>query len=48
MIIDERQRTLAKTLVRYSCDLQPGENVLIEASGVPYAFVNLIVPKLFV
>ena len=35
MISDERQRILAKNLVTYSCEVQPGENVLIEASGVP-------------
>ena len=33
MISDERQRILAKNLVTYSCEVQPGENVLIEASG---------------
>ena len=47
MIVDERQRILAKNLVHYSCEVQPGENVLIEASGVPYQFVNLIVREVF-
>ena len=47
MISDERQRILAKNLVNYSCEVQPGENVLIEASGVPYQFVNLLVKEVF-
>ena len=47
MISDERQRLLAKNLVNYSCEVQPGENVLIEASGVPYQFVNLLVKEVF-
>ena len=47
MISDERQKILAKNLVNYSCEVQPGENVLIEASGVPYQFVNLLVKEVF-
>ena len=47
MITDERQKILAKNLVNYSCEVQKGENVLIEASGVPYQFVNLIVKEVY-
>ena len=31
--MDPRNRTLAEQIVSYSLDLQPGENVLIEAQG---------------
>lgn len=47
MIVDKRQRQLAKNLVNYSCEVQKGDNVLIEASGVPYQFVNLLVEEVF-
>ena len=47
MISDERQKILAKNLVNYSCEVHPGENVLIEASGVPYQFVNALVKEVF-
>lgn len=47
MISDERQKILAKNLVNYSCEVQKGENVLIEASGVPYQFVNLLVKEVY-
>ena len=47
MITDKRQRLLAKNLVNYSCEVQKGENVLIEASGVPYQFVNLLVQEVY-
>ena len=40
---DARHRRLADTLTRYSCDLQPGETVLIEATDVPEAFVRALV-----
>ena len=36
MIEDPRIRALARNLVGYSCRVQPGENVLIEANGVDY------------
>lgn len=35
---DPRQTKLAETLIRYSCDLQAGEKVLIEAIEIPHTF----------
>ncbi|HEX2252037.1 MAG TPA: aminopeptidase [Thermoanaerobaculia bacterium] len=40
---DPRHRRLARLLVEYSCALQPGDNVLIEAVDVPEAFVRELV-----
>jgi aminopeptidase len=40
---DPRHHALAETLVRYSCALEPGETVLIEAVGVPHAFTRELV-----
>ena len=37
-MIDARTTRLAETLVHYSCDLQPGDKVLIEAIDVPHEF----------
>lgn len=34
-MMDERIKLLAKNLVNYSCDVQPGEKVLIEYVGEP-------------
>lgn len=35
---DPRHTRLAETLIHYSCDLQPGEHILIEAVDVPHEF----------
>lgn len=35
---DPRHTQLAKTLIHYSCDLQPGEHILIEAVDIPNEF----------
>ena len=35
---DPRHVQLAKTLIHYSCDLQPGEHILIEAVDIPDSF----------
>lgn len=40
---DPRYARLADTLVRYSCDLQPGERLLIEAIDVPAAMTRTLV-----
>ncbi len=40
---DPRQEKLATLLVRYSCGLGPGENVLIEAADVPATFVRALI-----
>ena len=37
-MIDPRITRLAETLIHYSCDLQPGEKILIEAIDVPHEF----------
>ncbi len=37
-MIDPRVTRLAETLIHYSCDLQPGEKILIEAVDVPDEF----------
>ena len=36
MLIDKRIEKLAHGLVDFSCDVQKGENVLIEATGTDY------------
>ena len=35
---DPRLEKLARNIVRYACDVQPGENVLIENTGFERAF----------
>ena len=35
---DPRHTRLAETLIHYSCDLQPGDKILIEAIDVPHEF----------
>ena len=37
-MVDERLKTLAKNLVNYSCNLQKGENCLIELIGADEEF----------
>ncbi len=40
---DPRYTRLAETLIHYSCELQPGEKVLIEAIDIPHAFTNELI-----
>ena len=40
---DPRVRKLAEVLINYSCKLQPGERVLLEAIDVPHAFTTAVV-----
>lgn len=47
MIKDERQALLAKNLVNYSCAVKKGEKVWVDATGVPYQFVNLLQQEIF-
>jgi aminopeptidase len=42
-VSDPRHTTLASNLINYSCDLQPGEKVLIEAIDIPHAFTRELV-----
>ena len=44
---DIRINALAKNLVRYSCNLQAGEKILIEAKGVDYMLVNAIIKEVY-
>ena len=46
-MVDERIKKLAKNLVRYSCDLQKGEKILIEAKGVDYPLINEIIKEVY-
>lgn len=43
MLVDPRVEKLAHNLVNYSCRVQKGENIFIEATGVDYQIVNCIV-----
>lgn len=47
MLKDIRQQTLAKNLVNYSCELKKGEKVWIDAFGVDYQFVNLLIEEVY-
>jgi len=42
-MIDPRIGKLADVLVNYSCAIQPGENILIEAIDVPHEFTSAVV-----
>jgi aminopeptidase len=42
-MIDPRHTKLAKTLIHYSCELQAGEKVLIEAIDTPATFTKELV-----
>ena len=46
-MIDPRLEQLANKLVTYSCDLQQGENCLIEATDIDSAFVALLVKEVY-
>lgn len=44
---DLRINSLADVLVNYSCQVQKGEKVLIEAVGIDYMLVNAIIEKVY-
>ena len=44
---DQRINELAKGLINYSCKLQKGEKVLIEAKGVDYMLINALVKEAY-
>lgn len=47
MLVDERINKLAKNLINFSCELKKGENILIEATGADYQFVNALVKEAY-
>ena len=46
-MIDTRIEKLAKVLVNYSCNVQKGEKVLIEARGIDCMLVNAIIKEIY-
>ena len=46
-MFDERLKKLAKNLVNYSCDVQPGDNVLIEVIGEHYELLSLLIRQVY-
>ena len=46
-MVDQRIEKLANVLVNYSCNLQKGEKILIEARGIDYMLVNAIVKEVY-
>ena len=46
-MIDPRMATLAKNLVNYSCKVQKGHKVLIEATGVPEEMICALVKEIY-
>ena len=42
-MLDPRYTKLAQTLINYSCELKPGEKVLIEAIDIPHDFTKELV-----
>ena len=47
MLIDNRICKLAKGLVNFSCDVQKGEKVLINAVGIEYQLVSQLVKEVY-
>lgn len=47
MLIDSRIEKLAHGLVNYSCDVQKGEKVLIQAVGIDYQLVAQLVKEVY-
>ena len=47
MLMDKRIEKLAHGLVDFSCDVQKGENVLIEAIGIDYQLVAQLVKEVY-
>ncbi len=46
-MIDSRMRTLARNLVRFSCNLQPGEKILIETVGETGPLAQILVEEAY-
>ncbi|HKL74310.1 MAG TPA: aminopeptidase [Clostridia bacterium] len=46
-MIDSRINKLAEGLINYSCRLQKGQNILIEATGIPYEMVNALIRETY-
>lgn len=46
-MFDDRLKKLARNLVRYSCAVQPGENVLIEVTGEHADIASLLVREVY-
>ncbi len=46
-MVDQRMEKLASVLVNYSCNLQKGEKILIEARGIDYMLVTAIVKEVY-
>lgn len=46
-MVDPRLKTLAKNLINYSCRLQPGEKVLIEAIGLEIPLVRELINEAY-
>lgn len=46
-MIDSRINKLATSLINYSCQLKKGQNILIEATGVPYEMVNALIKEVY-
>lgn len=44
---DSRIDKLADGLINYSCRLKKGQNILIEATGVPYEMVNALIEQVY-
>ncbi len=44
---DSRERELARLLVQYSVDLQPGENCLINATDVPVSMIEQLIEAVY-
>lgn len=47
MLVDARIERLARNLVRYSCAVKAGENVMIEATGADYQLVNCLIKEIY-
>lgn len=46
-MLDARINKLAEILVNYSCKVQKGQNLLIEATGIPYEMVNALIREIY-
>lgn len=44
---DPRYKQLANLLVTYSCDVQPGDKVLIESYDIPMEFVEVLIQEVY-
>jgi len=46
-VTDPRYQKLADLLVNYSCEVQPGENVLIETYDIPIEFIDSLIKAVY-